>query len=61
MTGYMQLDRALAVAAERQHRADSYRLSHRPRVPRAPGEARPERDRRMSRLMHSFVGPLSRG
>ena len=61
MTGYMQLDRALAVAAERQHRADSYRLSHRPRVPRAPREERPERERRMYRLIHGFSHTLSRG
>jgi hypothetical protein len=61
MTGYMQLDRALAVAAERQQRADSYRLSHRPRVPRAPREARPESERRMYRLIHGFSHTLSRG
>ena len=61
MTGYMQLDRALAVAAEQQHRADAYRLSHRPRRPRAPQEAAPERQHRMYRLMHGFVGALGRG
>jgi hypothetical protein len=61
MTGYLQLDRALAVAEEQRHRADSYRLSHRPRVPRAPREARPEQHHRISRLVHGFVGTLSRG
>jgi hypothetical protein len=59
MTGYMQLDRALALAAEQQHRADSYRLSHRPRQPRAPREQRLERKPRMYRLMHGF-GVLGR-
>jgi hypothetical protein len=60
MTGYMQLDRALAVAAEKQHRADAYRLSHRPRVPRAPRVESEQRERRMFRLMHSFTHALSR-
>jgi hypothetical protein len=58
MTGYMQLDRALAVAAEQRRRADDYRLSHRPRVPRAPREATPMRHPRMHRLAHPFARPL---
>jgi hypothetical protein len=60
MTGYMQLDRAITMAAEREARAAAYRKSHRPRPSRAERVQRVQRESRSHRLSHGFAAILGR-